>query len=120
MKVLVIGSGGREHALTWKLAKSETVSDLVCTPGNPGISRHAELSQVIAEDVEGIVSLVSDTDTDLVVVGPEAPLVLGWQTNSGRMELPHSVRQPRLRESKAPNHGRTTSCIVMVFPVPRA
>ncbi len=77
MKVLLIGSGGREHALAWKLAKSETVSELSCTPGNPGIGRYAALSDVIAEDVSGIVSLVSETEHDLVVVGPEAPLVLG-------------------------------------------
>lgn len=77
MKVLLIGSGGREHALAWKLAKSETVGELYCTPGNPGIGRHAELSEVIAEDIGGIVSLVSETEHDLVVVGPEAPLVLG-------------------------------------------
>lgn len=77
MKVLLIGSGGREHALAWKLAKSGTVSELFCTPGNPGIGQYAELSEVIAEDVGGIVSLVSETEHDLVVVGPEAPLVLG-------------------------------------------
>lgn len=77
MKVLLIGSGGREHALAWKLAKSESVSELLCTPGNPGIAGYAELSQVIAEDVDGIVNLVGQTDPDLVVVGPEAPLVLG-------------------------------------------
>ncbi|MYA60591.1 MAG: phosphoribosylamine--glycine ligase, partial [Chloroflexi bacterium] len=51
MKVLLIGSGGREHALAWKLAKSGKVSELSCTPGNPGIATYAELSQVIAEDV---------------------------------------------------------------------
>ncbi len=77
MKVLLIGSGGREHALAWKLAKSESVGELLCTPGNPGIARYAELSTVIAEDVDGIVNIVGQTDPDLVVVGPEAPLVLG-------------------------------------------
>ena len=77
MKVLLVGSGGREHALAWKLAKSGTVSELYCTPGNPGIGRFAELSEVIAEDVGGIVSLVGETEHDLVIVGPEAPLVLG-------------------------------------------
>ena len=77
MKVLLIGSGGREHALAWKLAKSETVNELYCSPGNPGIARYAELSPVMAEDVDGTVTLVSETEHDLVVVGPEAPLVLG-------------------------------------------
>ena len=64
MKVLLIGSGGREHALAWKLAKSESVSELLCTPGNPGIAGYAELSTVIAEDVDGIVNLVGQTDPD--------------------------------------------------------
>ncbi len=77
MKVLLVGSGGREHALAWKLAKSANVDELFCAPGNPGIGRYAELSEVIAEDVGGIVSLVNETEHDLVVVGPEAPLVLG-------------------------------------------
>ena len=77
MKILVVGSGGREHALTWKLAKSETVSEITCTPGNPGIAEHADIADVAAEDLEGIVDLVSDTCPDLVVVGPEAPLVDG-------------------------------------------
>ena len=77
MKILVVGSGGREHALTWKLAQSDLVSEIVCAPGNPGIAKHAELADVAAEDVEGLVPLADDIDADLVVVGPEAPLVLG-------------------------------------------
>ena len=77
MKTLVVGSGGREHALTWKLAQSHLVSELICAPGNPGIAQHAELIDIAAEDVEGLVPLAIDIDADLVVVGPEAPLVLG-------------------------------------------
>ncbi len=77
MKILVVGSGGREHALTWKLAQSNHVSEIVCAPGNPGIAQHAELADVAAEDVEGLVPLATEIDADLVVVGPEAPLVLG-------------------------------------------
>ena len=77
MKILVVGSGGREHALTWKLAQSDLVSEIICAPGNPGIAKHAELADVAAEDVEGLVPLATDIDADLVVVGPEAPLVLG-------------------------------------------
>ena len=77
MKILVVGSGGREHALTWKLAQSPLVSEIVCAPGNPGIAQHAELADIAAEDVEGLVQLATKIDADLVVVGPEAPLVLG-------------------------------------------
>ena len=77
MKILLVGSGGREHALAWKLAKSHLVSEIVCAPGNPGIANLAELVDVGAEDVNGLVTLASDIDADLVIVGPEAPLVLG-------------------------------------------
>ena len=77
MKILVVGSGGREHALTWKLAQSSLVSEIVCAPGNPGIAQHAELADIAAEDVEGLVQLATKIDAGLVVVGPEAPLVLG-------------------------------------------
>ena len=77
MKVLLVGSGAREHALVWKLAKSELVSEIICAPGNPGIAKHAELAQVGAEDVDGLVSLATSMDTDLVIAGPEAPLVDG-------------------------------------------
>lgn len=77
MKILVVGSGGREHALTWKLAKSEIVSEITCTPGNPGMTYHADITDIAAEDVVGIVDLAMDTRPDLVVVGPEAPLVDG-------------------------------------------
>ena len=77
MKILVVGSGAREHALTWKLAQSDLVSEIVCAPGNPGMAKHAELAYVAAEDIEGLVPLATDINADLVIVGPEAPLVLG-------------------------------------------
>ena len=77
MKILVVGSGGREHALTWKLAKSNLVSEIVCAPGNPGMAQSAEIADVAAEDVDSLVTLASDSQVDLVVVGPEAPLVDG-------------------------------------------
>ncbi len=77
MKILVVGSGGREHALTWKFAQSDLVSEIVCAPGNPGMANYADLVNVAAEDVNGLVSLATDINADLVVVGPEAPLVLG-------------------------------------------
>ena len=77
MKILVVGYGGREHALTWKLAQSTLVSEIVCAPGNPGMAKLAKCVDVAAEDIEGLVPLAVDIDADLVVVGPEAPLVLG-------------------------------------------
>jgi len=77
MKVLVVGGGGREHALCWKLAQSPLLSRLWCAPGNAGIAAVAECVAVGAEDVEGLVAFAKTNAVDLVVAGPEAPLVLG-------------------------------------------
>jgi phosphoribosylamine--glycine ligase len=77
VKVLVVGSGGREHALAWKLAQSPSLSELHAAPGNPGIARLGHCHPVRAEDVDGILDLAGALDLDLVVVGPEAPLVAG-------------------------------------------
>lgn len=77
MRVLLVGSGGREHALAWRLASSPSLDELHAAPGNPGIARHAECHPIRAEDAEGILGLARSLDVDLVVVGPEAPLVAG-------------------------------------------
>ncbi len=77
MKVLVVGSGGREHALVWKLAQSPRLDAVHAAPGNPGIARIGECHPVRAEDGEGLLALARELDIDLVVVGPEAPLVAG-------------------------------------------
>jgi len=77
MKVLVVGGGGREHALCWKLKRSPSVTEVICAPGNPGIARDARCLSVGAEDVEGQLKLARGEKPDLVVVGPEAPLVAG-------------------------------------------
>ncbi len=77
MNVLVVGSGGREHALAWKLAQSPQLGELHCAPGNPGIARHGSCHPVRPEDAEGLLDLARSLDIDLVVVGPEAPLVAG-------------------------------------------
>ena len=77
MKVLVVGSGGREHALCWALAASPLVSELVCAPGNAGIAAEARCAPVQADDIDGLVALARAEGAGLVVVGPEVPLVLG-------------------------------------------
>jgi phosphoribosylamine--glycine ligase len=77
VKVLIVGSGGREHALAWKLSQSPALEALHAAPGNPGIAGLGECHPVRAEDGEGLLSLCRELDIDLVVVGPEAPLVVG-------------------------------------------
>ncbi|MHB8649917.1 MAG: phosphoribosylamine--glycine ligase [Gaiellaceae bacterium] len=77
MKVLVVGSGGREHALAWALARSPGLTELHAAPGNPGIAALASCHPARAEDPAAIVPLAAELGIDLVVVGPEAPLVAG-------------------------------------------
>ncbi|MGB3305989.1 MAG: phosphoribosylamine--glycine ligase [Thermomicrobiales bacterium] len=77
MRVLVIGGGGREHALVWKLAQSERVGEILCAPGNPGIAELATCINVPAHHIDGLVALAKVRKVDLVVVGPEDPLAAG-------------------------------------------
>jgi phosphoribosylamine--glycine ligase len=77
MKILVIGGGGREHALVWKLASSAGVKKVWCAPGNGGIAGEGECLAADAGDVAGLVALAENVGPDLTVVGPELPLVNG-------------------------------------------
>jgi phosphoribosylamine--glycine ligase len=77
MKVLLLGSGGREHALAWKLSRSPLLTKLWCAPGNPGTAKLATNVAINAEDPSEVVALARKEQIDLVVVGPEAPLVAG-------------------------------------------
>jgi len=77
MNVLLIGSGGREHALAWKIAASPLLTKLYAAPGNPGIAREAECVPIAIDDHAAIVAFAREKAIDLVVVGPEAPLVAG-------------------------------------------
>jgi phosphoribosylamine--glycine ligase len=77
MKVLVVGGGAREHAICWKLKQSKEVSEIFCAPGNAGISKIAECVDIKAEELESIKKFSLDNKIDLVVVGPEGPLVAG-------------------------------------------
>jgi len=77
MKVLIIGSGGREHALAWKIKQSDRVKKIFCAPGNAGTSSIAENIPIKADDLEGLLSFAKKESIDLVCVGPEYPLVLG-------------------------------------------
>jgi len=77
VKVLIVGSGAREHALAWRLVQSPRLSDLHAAPGNPGIAALGRCHPVRADDGEGLLSLALTIEADLVVIGPEGPLVAG-------------------------------------------
>src|SRR5687768_9975542 len=77
MRVLIVGSGGREHALAWKLKRDDPSLELLAAPGNPGIAELGECLPVSATDLNGLESLARLRTVDLTIVGPEAPLSLG-------------------------------------------
>jgi len=77
MKVLIVGGGGREHALAWKIAQSPKVTKLFCAPGNAGIAQVAECVNIPADEVQALLKFARREKIDLTVVGPEAPLVAG-------------------------------------------
>ena len=79
MKVLIIGNGGREHALAWKTAQSADVNTIFVAPGNPGTALEPKVENVAigVEDIEALVAFAKENTIDLTIVGPEAPLVIG-------------------------------------------
>ena len=103
MKLLVVGGGGREHALCWALSASPLVDSLLCAPGNAGIAEVADCVAVSAEDVEGLVALAKERAIDYVVVGPEAALVKGLVDRLAEAGIPAfgpSAAAARLEGSK--------------------
>ncbi len=103
-RVLVVGGGGREHALVWRLARSESVTDVVAAPGNPGIEAIARCVPVSAKDPNAVATLADELDVDLVIVGPEEPLVAGVAdavAASGRLVFGPDAAAARLEGSKA-------------------
>jgi phosphoribosylamine--glycine ligase len=88
MKILVIGSGGREHALTWKLRESQHMEEIYCAPGNAGIGQEAECLPVDVSQPQAILELAQRLKADLTVVGPEAPLVAGLVDEFEKAGLP--------------------------------
>jgi phosphoribosylamine---glycine ligase len=103
VKILVIGSGGREHAIVWRLRQSPEVTKIWCAPGNGGIAEDAECLPVNADDVDGLVALAERLKPDLTVVGPEAPLVAGIRNKfefRGMRLVGPSQRDARLEGSK--------------------
>jgi phosphoribosylamine--glycine ligase len=103
-RVLVVGAGGREHALAWGLARSPHVDEVVCAPGNPGMATIGECTPVAVNDPSAVVDLAAKLDADLVVVGPEEPLVAGVVDAldaAGRRAFGPRAAAARLEGSKA-------------------
>lgn len=88
MNILLLGSGGREHALAWKLAQSPSCSKLYASPGNPGIAEEAELVSFNASDHDAVAAFCAENDIGLVVIGPEAPLVDGLADSLRGQDIP--------------------------------
>jgi len=104
VNVLLVGGGGREHALAWKIAQSPRLTRLVAAPGNPGIGQHAECVAVSVDDHAAVVALAEKERPDLVVVGPEVPLVAGLAdrlTERGFTVFGPSERAAAIEGSKA-------------------
>ena len=104
MRILVVGGGGREHALVWKIGQSPLVEKVFCAPGNPGTALLGDNLPLKADDVDGIVRWVGANRIDLVVVGPEAPLVAGLSDRLAAAGVPvfgPSAAAARLEGSKA-------------------
>ncbi len=127
MKILVIGGGGREHALVWKLRQSAQVEKVWCAPGNGGIAQHAECVPADTKDISAMVALAEQLRPDLTVVGPELPLVLGLADEFARRGLRivgPSKRAAELEGSKVfakeflERHGIPTASVYGVYDSP--
>ncbi|MBF0163315.1 MAG: phosphoribosylamine--glycine ligase [Magnetococcales bacterium] len=104
MKVLLVGGGGREHALAWKIAQSPLVEQLWCAPGNPGIAHHAECVPIQAEALDELTAFAVEQAIDLAVIGPEGPLALGLSDRLRERGIPvfgPSMAAAQLEGSKA-------------------
>ena len=104
MNILLVGSGGREHALAWKIAQSPLKRRLVIAPGNPGMEKLGELRPVKADDAEGLAALAREIHADLVVVGPELALAAGLADRLAEMGIPcfgPTAKAAQLETSKA-------------------
>ncbi len=118
MKVLVVGGGGREHALVWKFSRSPRVKKIFCAPGNAGIAALAECVNIKSEDVPGILDLVRREKIDLTVVGPEAPLVAGLVDILEREGYP--VFGPRKKAAEIEGSKVLSKEIMLKYNIPTA
>ena len=104
MKVLIIGSGGREHALAWRVAQSEKVDTVYVAPGNAGteLEEGVENIPLAAEDIDGLIEFAQKHQVGLTIVGPEAPLVAGVVDRSQQRDCPALAPAPLPLNWKAP------------------
>ena len=103
-RVLVIGSGGREHALAWKLAQSPSIAEVFCAPGNPGAAEVATNLPLAAKSIPGILAAIKQHQIDFVMIGPEEPLAQGLADALRASNIPvcgHSAAATRIESSKA-------------------
>ena len=104
MRVLVIGGGGREHALVWKISQSQKVTDIYCAPGNAGTAEIAKNVPIAADQIDQLLTFAQENEIGLTIVGPEQPLVMGivdqFQEKGLRIFGP-SARAAELEGSKA-------------------
>ena len=103
MKIFIVGGGGREHALAWRLKQSPRVTDIVVAPGNPGIATVARCENIAADNIEALVAFAKLERPHLVIVGPEVPLVLGLADKLRAIDIPvfgPSARAAMLEGSK--------------------
>src|SRR5512135_151195 len=113
MNILLLGSGGREHALAWKIAASPLVTKLWCAPGNAGIAREAECIALDVADHQAVIAFCQREKTDLVVVGPETPLAAGIVddlASAGIKAFGPSKQAARLEGSKGFTKALCTEC----------
>jgi phosphoribosylamine--glycine ligase len=104
MKVMIVGGGGREHAIAWKLRQSRRLTELYCAPGNAGIAGVAVCVDIRADDVRGLTDFASEKKMDLVVIGPETPLAMGLTdmlTDAGIRVFGPNIKCARLEASKS-------------------
>ena len=129
LTILLVGSGGREHALAWKIAQSPLCGRLVAAPGNPGMAAVAQLRAVKVLDVDGLVALAREIAADLVVVGPESALEVGLADRLAELNIPcfgGSRRAAQLETSKAftkdfcARHGLPTAAYGVFTDAPSA
>ena len=124
MKVLIVGGGGREHALAWKLRQDEPSIEIIAAPGNPGIATLGRCVAVSADDIQGLVALAMHERPQLVIIGPEAPLaagladalrtagisVFGPSRGAARIESSKAFAKALMREAGVPT-ARAIRCI---------